>query len=56
MYCSGADQGKDSGGARSSGATPQSCHDLWLRGNTQVHPGEFKLLVDQISSQKFIKI
>jgi hypothetical protein len=37
LYCSGADHGKEGGGARASGATPNSCHDLWLRGITQVN-------------------
>ncbi len=50
LYCSGADHGKEGGGARASGATPNSCHDLWLRGITQV------IFSDAVKMQKKVPL
>ena len=37
LYCSGADPGEPGGGGSpTTGSSPSSCRDIWLRGNNQV--------------------
>jgi hypothetical protein len=57
LYCSGADPGESGGGGNpSTGGSPSSCRDLWLRGNKQVkHTGRHLDVVFFEKNSKFFE-